>query len=77
MVLNSNFDDNIVFVSHENSIDFANLSKLEVTWSGGSAHENYQGIGIYSQNAPGDIANALASRSQPFSRQNTISSKRE
>lgn len=60
MVLNSNAADNIVKVSHDNIIDFANKSELVVKWSGGIVYGGYQGIGIFPTNAPSSSSEAFA-----------------
>lgn len=59
MSLNSNASDNVVFVSHDNIIDFTGLTHVTVTWDGGSTYENYQGIGVYSNNKPSAVGAAI------------------
>ena len=50
LVINSHKNDNTISVSHDNSINFDNISKVTVTWDGGNDYQNYQGIGVYRSN---------------------------
>ena len=60
LALNSHYDDNTVTASHDEIIDFTNLSTLTVHWTGGNAYNGYQGIGVASTKNCLDLDQAIA-----------------